>query len=73
MEGWGNFPQAKKLVEKRKFPLRCSYENSTFISKISNLNWLLAKILKDLPLGFLISFRFINDFQEVRKGTLIPI
>ena len=40
--------------------LVCKFKN---FSNILNLNWFLATTRKNLPLGFLISFRVTNDFQ----------
>ena len=51
--------------------LRFSYQNSKVFSKISNLNWGLAKTHKDLLLCFLISFRVTEDFQQTIKRTWI--
>ena len=40
---------------------------------ISNLNWSVAQMRKDLQLSFLIYFRFFKDFHEEMKVTLLPI
>ena len=34
------------------------------LSNIRNLNWFFAQTRKNLPLGFLIYVRIINDFQQ---------
>ena len=48
----------------------CKFES---FSKNSNLNWFFAQTRKDLQLGFLISFRIINDFQRSTKPIFIII
>ena len=53
----------EKMGKKINFELRSSYVNFKMFSKISNLNWFFAQTHKILPLGFLISFRIMNDFQ----------
>ena len=63
----------EKMGKKINFPLRFVYVNFKIFSKISNLKWSFAKTRKTLPLGFLISFRIIKDFQNSIKLALICI
>ena len=56
--------------KKFNFPLRFLYVTLKNFSKISNLNWFFAQTRKNLPLGFLISFRIIKDYQEPTKLIL---
>ena len=50
----------RKMV-KNQFSI--DMENLNIFSKISYPNWFLAQTRKDVPLIFLIYFRFTNDFQ----------
>ena len=46
--------------QKFNFPIRCSHANFKISQKISNLNWVLPPMRKDLSISFLISLRIIN-------------
>ena len=49
--------------QKVNFSLRLSYLTLKLCSTNFTLHWLLPKTRKNLPLGFLISFRIIKDFH----------
>ena len=53
--------------------MRFLYVNFKNFSNISNLNWFFTQKRKDLPVGFLIRFRIIKDFQNFIKIALIFI
>ena len=67
------FSRQNNTANKRKitFPLRFWYVNYKIFSKISRINWFFAQTRKNLSLGFVISFRFITDFQNSIKIALI--
>ena len=48
-----------------QFFVEIFYVNLRFLRKMSNINWFFAQTRKILQLGFLISFRIINDFQAI--------
>ena len=52
-----------RKMEKRHFPLRFLYVNFKRFSTNFNSYWFLAETHKNLPLGFLNSFRIIKDFH----------
>ena len=58
---------------KNQFSIEIFVLNLKIVSIFSNLNWFFAQTRKGLPLGFLISFRIIIDFQKSIKHALIFI
>ena len=70
---WQNSWRWVRKLVKVNFPLRFLYVNFKLFSRISNLNWFFAQTRKILPLGFLISFRIIIDFQHSKTFALIFI
>ena len=67
------FPEVYKMTKVREdgienwkksiFPLRFLYVNFKIFSTNFNPQWFLAQTRKDLPLGFLNSFRIIKDLH----------
>ena len=73
VEKWCYIPELCKMTEVREewiengskvnFPLKFLYVNFKIFSTNFNSYWFLAQTRKNLPLGFLNSFRIIKDFH----------
>ena len=70
---WQNSWRCVRKWVNINFPLRLLYVNFKIFSRISNLNWFFAQTHKILPLGFLISFGIIINFQHSKTFALIFI
>ena len=66
-----SWKMGEKMGKKINFPLRFLYINFKIFSTNFNSHWFIAQTLKDLALGFLISFRIIKDFQNSIKFALM--